>query len=285
MAFVAIHRGRLLGTWGDAERRVGVASVRKSLLSSLLGRAIARGALRLSDPLAEYGIDDAPDPLTPEEKQATLADLLAARSGITHPAIDQVGWAERPPRGSLRPGERFLYNNWDFNALGVIYERATGTRIGPAFAREIAAPTGMQDFAPEDVTYKSGPVSTIAAYKFRASARDLARFGLLHLHGGVWRGAQIVPAWWVRLATRPHSRLPGGLGYGLQWWTGSGRAFSPRVALRGASFWASGTGGQQVFVLPWCDLVLVHLVADTAQGIEGDGVARLLAAVLDGIGA
>ncbi len=87
----------------------------------------------------------------------------------------------------------------------------------------------------------------------------------------------------MRLSTRPHSRLPRGLGYGWQWWTGSGHAFSPRVALRGASFWASGAGGQHVFVLPWCDLVLVHLVADTAHGVAGDGVARLLAAVLDGL--
>ncbi len=281
MAFVAVHRGRLLAAWGDIERRVGVASVRKSLLSAVIGNAVARGCLHLSDTLGEFGIDDAPDPLTAREKTATFAHLLAARSGITHPAIDQPG--ALPPRGELAPGERFLYNNWDFNILGVIYERATGVRIGEAFAREIAAPTGMQDFAPADVTYKSGPISVHPAYQFRASARDLSRFGLLYLRDGVWHGRQVMPAWWVRLSTRPHSRLPRGLGYGWQWWTGSGHAFSPRVTLRGASFWASGAGGQHVFVLPWCDLVLVHLVADTTRGIAGDGVARLLAAVLAGL--
>ncbi len=155
MAFVAVHRGRPLAAWGDIERRVDVASVRKSLLSALIGRAVARGCLHLTDTLDALGIDDAPDPLTAREKTATLAQLLAARSGITHPAIDQPG--PLPPRGELAPGERFLYNNWDFNILGVIYERATGARIGEAFAREIAAPTGMQDFEPADVTYQIRP--------------------------------------------------------------------------------------------------------------------------------
>ena len=188
MAFVALQRGRPLAAWGDIERRVGVASVRKSLLGALIGRAVARGTLHLTDTLDALGIDDAPDPLTTREKTATLAQLLAARSGITHPAIDQPG--ALPPRGELAPGEQFLYNNWDFNILGVIYERATGVRIGEAFAREIAAPTGMLDFEPGDVTTKSGPISTHPAYRFRAlGARSRALRAAVPAPRGLARAA------------------------------------------------------------------------------------------------
>jgi len=37
----------------------------------------------------------------------------------------------REPRGSHGPGTFWLYNNWDFNALGTIYEQETGEDLAP----------------------------------------------------------------------------------------------------------------------------------------------------------
>jgi hypothetical protein len=34
--------------------------------------------------LEQLGVDDSPDPLTKEERQARLVDLLRARSGVYH---------------------------------------------------------------------------------------------------------------------------------------------------------------------------------------------------------
>jgi len=59
----------------------------------------------------------------------------------------------RPPRGSHAPGTFWYYNNWDFNVLGTIYERATGTGIYDALDRLIAKPIGMQDYRPSDGTW------------------------------------------------------------------------------------------------------------------------------------
>ena len=45
-----------------------------------------------------------------------------------------------PPRGSGRPGRYFLYNNWDFNALGTIYQQQTGNTVFEALDAELAKP-------------------------------------------------------------------------------------------------------------------------------------------------
>ena len=84
---------------------------------------------------------------------------------------------QRPARGSHEPGTFWYYNNWDFNALGTIYEHATGTGIYDALDRLIAKPIGMQDYRPEDGVYFPGAASIHRAYPLRMSARDLARFG------------------------------------------------------------------------------------------------------------
>jgi CubicO group peptidase (beta-lactamase class C family) len=42
----------------------------------------------------------------------------------------------------------------------------------------------MEDFRLEDGSHVRGPDSIHAAYPFRMTARDMARFGLLYLRGG-----------------------------------------------------------------------------------------------------
>ena len=75
-------------------------------------------------------------------------DLLEARSGVYHPALYETPAMakQRPARGSHEPGTFWYYNNWDFNALGTIYEHATGSGIYDALDRLIARPIGMQDY-------------------------------------------------------------------------------------------------------------------------------------------
>jgi CubicO group peptidase (beta-lactamase class C family) len=173
--------------------------------------------------LARLGIDDVPPALTEVEKQATVRQLLEARSGVYHPALYETeGMARRRPvRGSHAPGTFWYYNNWDFNTLGTIYERAVGKSIFAAFADEIAAKLEMQDYRLQDGRYVRGDdVSLYPAYPFHMSARDLARFGLLYARGGMWQGQQIVPAAWVRESTTAHSQTYIGSGYGYLWWTG-----------------------------------------------------------------
>ena len=191
--------------------------------------------------------------------------------------------ARRPPRFSHPHGTFWYYNNWDFNTLGAIYERATRHSIFDAFDTEIARPVGMQDYTSADGEYVTGVNSVYPAYPFKMSARDLGRFALLYLHQGKWHDRQVVPAAWVEESTQPYSRSDFGAGYGYLWWTGFvDGGVAPSVTLPPGSFFAWGNGGQFAFVMPAFDLVFVHRASRFDEpGFSLRDLGRLLWLVLD----
>jgi CubicO group peptidase (beta-lactamase class C family) len=281
-AVVIVQHGAIVASWGETSTDILLNSARKSLLSALIGIAVAHHQIGLAATVGNLGIDDNPPALTADEKQATVRDLLEARSGVYHGANYETPdmAARRRPRGSHPHGTFWYYNNWDFNALGAIYEHAVDTPIFVAVARQIAAPIGMQDFNPANCRYVGGPDSIYPAYVFYASARDLARFGLLYLRRGRWDDRQVIPAEWVDESTRPYSTTNSVSGYGYLWWTAApGR-------LPAGSYFAAGNGGQYVFVIPADDLVIVHLArmksvgGSPPAGVEPMQVFQLLSLIL-----
>lgn len=210
-AVMIVQGGEVVDQWGDVDKKIDCYSIRKSLISALYGIYSEEGVIDIDQTLEQLGIDDSPDPLSHGEKQARIVDLLRARSGVYH-LVDfetESMTKDRPARGSHAPGTFWYYNNWDFNALGTIFEKKTGLKIGAAFYQRIAKPIGMQDFQPSDVFYFGGPASLHRTYHFEITARDLARFGLLYLrHGGNSlcrrRGSKkaLTPARWPRPMSR-----------------------------------------------------------------------------------
>lgn len=263
--FLAIAGGRVLLSYGDVQSVSYLASVRKSILAMLFGTYVASGTVNLDKTLAEIGIDDIGG-LTPEEKSATVRHLLTARSGIYHQAANAGDDLESaPPHGSQKPGTYYLYSNWDFNALGTIFENETGRDIYDALESDLAQPIGMQDFD-RSIHRKSGNAqrSQHLAYHMHLSTRDMARVGYLMLREGKWSSRQVVPAGWVREITRaftrvgdmnPESRRKGPFGYGYLWWVWDGPfAAGP---YRGA-YTGLGAVGQHITVIPVLDLVVAH---------------------------
>ncbi len=260
-AVMIVQHGIVVDAWGDIAGRTEAYSVRKSLLSALIGIAVGQGKIDLKATLAQLGIDDNP-PLNAAEREATVADLITARSGVYHAALYETKRmaAMRPARGSHPHGSFWYYNNWDFNALGTIYEQRTGEKIFEAVERHLAAPLRMEDFGPADGRYVRGSASRHPAYTMRLSARDLARFGLLFLRNGRWQDRQIIPAAWVAESTAMHAAFRPDHGYGYMWWTGDGDSCFAHVRVNGHCFFAAGNYGQYVLVIPSLDLIVVHRV-------------------------
>ncbi len=264
-AMVVTEHGRVVYSYGDLTTQGYLASVRKSVLSMLYGIEIARGHVDTSKTLAQLGIDDIGG-LSDGEKEATVQDLLSAKSGVYHPASNAGdNLADAPPRGSQQHGTYQLYSNWDFNAVGAIFEQQTGRNIYDAVEADIARPIGMQDFR-RDLQQKSGDTtaSKYKAYHMYFSTRDMARIGYLMLRGGAWNGTQIVPADWVRKSTsaitpvgqmHPASTRRGRFGYGYLWWPVDG-AWNTG-AYEGA-YSGIGAVGQYITVIPKLDLVIAH---------------------------
>jgi CubicO group peptidase (beta-lactamase class C family) len=262
---MAVVGGRVLFEYGDVDTVSYLASVRKSVLSMLYGIQVERGVIDLERTLEQLGIDDVQG-LTKEEKQAKVRHILAARSGIYHPASNSGDdLASAPPRGSQEPGEYYLYSNWDFNVLGTIFEQATGGSLYDALQRDIVEPIGMQDFN-RALHRRNGDasISMHLAYHMHFSVRDMARIGYLMLRQGNWNGRQIVPRDWVRESTRaitpvhemnPVRRRSGPFGYGYLWWVWDGPETPP--VYRGA-YTGLGAVGQHITVVPSLDLVVAH---------------------------
>jgi len=264
-AVLVLNRGRPVVEWGDTAARFKCHSIRKSLLSALIGIHVNEGRIDLEATLGELGVDDR-EGLTEREKDATVMDLLTARSGIYHPTHYETPRMVRikPARHSHGPGTWWCYNNWDFNALGTIFEQQTKRGIFDEFRDRIAAPLAMQDYRYDetrrDGDYVRSEVSVHAAYPFRLSARDLARFGLLFLRGGRWKTDQVIPEKWVRLSVRPYSPAGDRGAYGYMWWVAHEDIHFPGMSVPHGTYSARGAGGHYVVVVPARDLVVVHRV-------------------------
>jgi CubicO group peptidase (beta-lactamase class C family) len=273
-AVMIVDNGIVVDAWGDIRRNFQCHSMRKSILSALIGIHVDEGNIDLSATMAQLRIDDRYPSLSATEKQATVGDLIKARSGIYHPALGESASMKgmRPKRHSHAPGTFWYYNNWDFNALGTIFEQETGTRIFEEFNRRFAGPLQMEDFNVANCRYlswsdyHSAPYSIHNYFLFRMSARDLARFGLLFLRQGRWDDQQIVSSEWVRQSTASHSAWGQDGGYGYMWWTGIDSGLLPNLSLKAHSYLAAGYGGHKLIVLPYRKLVIVHRVnTDTAK--------------------
>jgi CubicO group peptidase (beta-lactamase class C family) len=293
-AVMIVDNGVVVDAWGDISRNFQCHSMRKSILSALIGIHVEKGNIDLSATIGELGIDDRYPSLSVTEKKATVGDLIKARSGVYHPALGEAASMKgmRPERHSHAPGTFWYYNNWDFNALGTIFEQETGTRIFEEFDRRVAGPLQMEDFDVGNCKYlswsdyRSAPYSIHDYYLFRMSARDLARFGLLFLRQGRWKSQQIISSEWIRESTANHSEWGQDGGYGYMWWTGIHGGLLPNVSLKAHSYLASGYGGHKLIVFPFRNLVIVHRVNTDSVGRRpmSHQIGRLLWLILSAAG-
>lgn len=261
-SLLVLQDGRTVVELGDTTRASYVASVRKSLLSILYGIQVDAGTVSLDDTLGALGIDDTGG-LLPLEKTARLRDLLTSRSGVYHPPSSPGSDEDAfPPRGTKAPGQFFVYNNWDFNAAGAIFEKASGLTVFDAFEKYLAGPLGFDDYDPtRQRMLGNAQKSVFPAYHFFLSARDLAKIGLLMAAGGQWEGRQLVPREWARDSVATQVRRAdmapatgfGTCDYAYLWWLPR----EPGPQWEG-SFLAAGNYGQFLLVLPAIRSVIVH---------------------------
>jgi hypothetical protein len=249
--------------YGDITYNKGyLASCRKSILAILYGMY----PINLNKTLEELDIDDKIK-LSKTEKSATIKDLLMARSGIYHPASNAGDDPNKPERHSKKPGEYFVYNNWDFNALGTIFEKETGLTIYDAL-NDLGKKIKFEDY---DLEFnkkeykdrvnrdKDTTLSIHPPYHMYLSARDMLKIGKLMINKGEYDGKQVVPKEWIDEITYLHShtkkpeRLKLEGGYGYLWWISD---VNKDEQLHGA-YSALGDKGQRIIVVPKLNLIIV----------------------------
>lgn len=268
-SFAVMQNNKIVFEYGDISyNRDYIASCRKSVISILYGMFI--GTEYLDKNMKELEINDLQE-LSENEKMATVRDLLTARSGIYHPASNPTNPIDDgliPKRDSYKHGEHFAYNNWDFNALGTIFEKLSGKSVYDAL-NELGK---MLDFQDYDVDFNKNMYyerieneihtrkSIHNPYHMYLSVRDMLKIGQLMLNKGKYNDKQIITEEWHKTITSicttvdeiQKQNKKRDVGYGYLWWIFDNDVDHP---LHGAYF-ASGLGGQTIFVIPKHDTII-----------------------------
>jgi len=274
-SFMIVQHGEIVFDYGDLEENSYIASCRKSILAMLYGAHIKSGEINLNNTLADLGIDDIGG-LLPQEKEATVSDIISARSGVYHEASYPGDYLEyAPKRGSVKHGDYWLYSNWDFNVAGYIFEKQTHKNIYDEVERMLAKPLHMQDWN-RKMQQKEGDStkSIYKAYPMWFSARDMARIGVLMLNKGKWQNKQVIDESWVNEMLKPvtdwtevNKNCPAYrgsdycFGYGYLWWLWQ----NVKDARFEGAYSAFGSMGQSITVFPGIDTVVVYKTKDTYE--------------------
>ncbi len=281
-----IQDGKLIFGYGDLKENSYIASCRKSVLAMLYGKYVDNGTIQLDHTIADLGIGDV-EGILPIEKGATVKDLISARSGVYHPEGYPGGMQQfAPDRGSVKPGDYWLYSNWDFNVAGYIFEQETNKNIYDEVEAQLAVPLNMQDWD-RSLQKKEGDssISKYLAYPMWFSTRDMARIGLLMLNKGKWKDKQIISENWVEEMLKQRTSykeinknvpvfIDSGVnyGYGYMWWL-----FEDMNDYRfNNAYTALGAMGQAIAVFPEIDVVVVYKTKAAYERINNTKVRQNL---------
>ncbi|HUA39750.1 MAG TPA: serine hydrolase [Candidatus Sulfopaludibacter sp.] len=186
-------------------------SLSKSFTSTAVGLAIADGKLSLDDPVLSFFPEDAPLNSSAYLKAMRVRDLLIMSSGQDSNTVVHLDMAMRDAAVSrenmiqsflaapvaCKPGTLFVYNTPGTYILSAIVQKATGQTVFDYLKPRLFKPLGIKD-----ATWDASPQGiTLGGVGLNLCTEDIARFGLLYLQKGQWRGKQLLPAAWVEAAT------------------------------------------------------------------------------------
>lgn len=257
-------------------------SVAKSMAAAVVGAAVQQGRIDAAAPapIPEWQRDGDP------RRAITTDQLLRMASGLSSETAGNrtddlyfggasvANQAAYWPVGAA-PGTRFRYANNDT----VLAIRGLQHALGDGEA--------SRAFPFTELLWKIGMTRTFLETDWRGhfilssqvwtTARDLARFGLLHQYDGVWNGERILPEGWTdRIRAHGPAQPPSGYGYGASWWT-----FPSAAGIPSDAYAARGNRGQFVVVIPSRRLVIVRRGFDGAgMGFELDPFVREVLAAL-----
>jgi CubicO group peptidase (beta-lactamase class C family) len=147
------------------------------------------------------------------------------------------------------PGEKFYYNSGLTILLGEIVKNTSGLYIDDFAGKYLFTPLGISDYH-WDKFPDGNTIQTDGGLHLRP--RDMAEIGYMMLKDGKWKNKQIVSKQWVEESTKRHIDARG-IGYGYQWWIGKPKINNQTIKV----LFASGHGGQKIFIIPKLDIVVV----------------------------
>ncbi len=234
-----------------------MASVTKSLMTTLIGIAADQGKLELDQPMVSFFPERTIASRDDLKEQITVRHLASMSSGLEslgyamdegtlkqmEASEDWIQFALDRPVVS-EPGTHFVYDSPGMHLLSAILQEATGVTANEFARQNLFEPLGISDVIwpvdPQGYNHGWGDVYL--------HPRDVAKLGYLWLNKGEWDGKQIISREWVENSVKVQMKTGGSDDYGYGWWIMSGSD---------GEFAAIGRGGQRIQVFPALNLMLV----------------------------
>lgn len=251
-------------------------SVAKSMLSILIGQALADGSIKsLDDPILNYIPELGANPAY---STLVLRDLFNMKSGLafrdTNGGIINAFFSDEAKyfytddmkRELLKvkrveyPGKNWQYKSIDAILLGWVIEKATKKTLSQYFQERLWRRIGTQYKASWGQDFNG---LTNTASRFQTTAIDLAKVGRLYLHNGKYNGRQIVPQQWVEESVKMNADQPV-TSKGWQETTQHYLWWLPQEGING-EYAMEGMLGQRLYVDPLTQTIIV-VFADKGAG-------------------
>ncbi|WP_093222948.1 serine hydrolase [Sphingomonas sp. NFR15] len=255
-----------------------IRSAGKSITALLVGIAIDRGAIAsVDDPVSKYW----PEASGSAIGAVPLRDVVSMRSGLAafdeDPASsgneDRMDASDNPMAfvrhipSAEAPGTRYRYNSATAYTAGVVVAKATGETMSSFARARLFRPLGITRW--DWQSDASG--MTKGQGNLSLTTRELASIGEMVRNNGRFQGRQIVSAHWIAAMLAPHVSIgaddPYADQYGYFWY---GKVQHVAGKALPVSF-ASGNGGNKIYVIPACHLVVA--ITSSAYG-HGYGQRR-----------
>lgn len=269
-----------------------LASITKTVTSTLIGIAIDRGMIKSVDSEVYILIPEFSKSIKDTKfKKITLKHIMTMTSGIdwnervsyNNPRNDEYQMVEtdnwmkfvlsKPV--ATEPGTLFNYNTGSIHLLSAVIKGVSGLYAHQFAEKYLLHPLGIYGYQwnkdPMGYPCTGGTDGGIGL-----RTRDVAKFACLFLRGGKWRGKQIISEKWTKEAPLGFSKQSGRRRYAYNWFSGSMRINQKRFNYI-ASF---GYGGQTMYIVPEHDLIVV-ITCELAESPPVNSLARkVLAAAI-----
>ncbi|MHB1347340.1 MAG: serine hydrolase domain-containing protein [Candidatus Humimicrobiaceae bacterium] len=239
-----------------------VASVTKSIMTTLIAIASDQGKLDLDQPMLSFFPERIISSRDRMKEQITVRHLVSNSSGFLFEEKDDKATIQAMMEKSdwiqaaldlpvvQQPGTHFGYFSPGMHLLSAILQEATGMSALEFANENLFEPLGIDI---NDVFWPSDPQGynygwgDLCLYPV-----DMAKIGFLFLHNGKWEDKQIVSSKWIEEATRKQldTEPYRGEDYGYGWWIS-------RPDEEISYYRADGRGGQRIVIVPSMNLLLI----------------------------
>lgn len=260
-------------------------SASKTVTGLAVGLAVEDGLLTIDDKVSKFLRDKMPEKLSPALDSLTVRHLLTMTSGRKEDLsilMGEADWLTTWFAGDFSgAGTQFNYDSMCSHALAMIVSRLTGRSLLDYVDERIFKPlnitTSDWELAPDSIE--------AGGWGLRLHVESEAKLGQLMLQEGVWNGQQLISSNWIHDMTQRHVstrrqaddvKLPltdrilnffRSIWHEVRsWFTGYniddyflGYGYQIKAIQRpfAECYFAAGYGGQIIYVVPKCDMVVV----------------------------